>query len=262
MTVGYGVYRVELTWLVVVAPVSSPFSRTETGRALNLFLATQMIQPPWIEKYRALHLASIEGRAKGIRTTHGSVAGLFFNLAYGVLFLQAQHPGGMPEGRHPYLNLPVMALVSGPLSPPPLRCRALRKQQGRRNRLSRYQYVPDDPSATLASEEILMTTGVKETTIHTGGWVGFKPSNRNDNVGDRERHAMEKDVGRGGAVVGCISFCPSCARTYCCCRYRTFQPALPPSHLLIPGKPAVGEFGRQVLSFASELVSDAPTTCS
>ncbi|CAM9143199.1 unnamed protein product, partial [Hapterophycus canaliculatus] len=45
-----------------------------------------------------------------------------------------------------------------------------------RNRLSKFEYSAGDPGATLASEEILITTAPKIADIHSAGWVGFKPS--------------------------------------------------------------------------------------
>ncbi|CAM9681651.1 unnamed protein product, partial [Sphacelaria rigidula] len=44
------------------------------------------------------------------------------------------------------------------------------------NRLSKMVYDPSSPEDTLASEEILITTSDKLSTLHSGGWVGFKPS--------------------------------------------------------------------------------------
>ncbi|CAN0318172.1 unnamed protein product, partial [Ectocarpus sp. 12 AP-2014] len=45
-----------------------------------------------------------------------------------------------------------------------------------RNRLARFTYVPGDPVATRATEEVLLTTVPKYNSIHSAGWLGFKPS--------------------------------------------------------------------------------------
>lgn len=45
-----------------------------------------------------------------------------------------------------------------------------------RNRLSKFYYTEDDPDATVASEEVLITTVDKPTGIHAAGWCDFKPS--------------------------------------------------------------------------------------
>lgn len=44
------------------------------------------------------------------------------------------------------------------------------------NRLSRFDYSSGDPAGTLASEEVLLNSAPRSTTIHAGGWCGFKPS--------------------------------------------------------------------------------------
>ena len=49
-------------------------------------------------------------------------------------------------------------------------------QANPRNRLSKFVYTSGDPAATLASEEVLITTVDKPTGIHAAGWVDFKPS--------------------------------------------------------------------------------------
>ncbi|CAM9509059.1 unnamed protein product [Ectocarpus sp. 4 AP-2014] len=45
-----------------------------------------------------------------------------------------------------------------------------------RNRLARFTYIPGDPAGTKASEEVLLTTVPKSNSIHSAGWLGFKPS--------------------------------------------------------------------------------------
>lgn len=44
------------------------------------------------------------------------------------------------------------------------------------NVLSKFVYVPGDINATTESEEVLITTTEKGSSVHTSGWVGFKPS--------------------------------------------------------------------------------------
>eukprot|EP00903_Cladosiphon_okamuranus_P010019 g9501.t1 len=44
------------------------------------------------------------------------------------------------------------------------------------NRLSRFTYTAGDTVATRNSELILLTSTPKSSPIHSGGWVGFKPS--------------------------------------------------------------------------------------
>ncbi|CAM9766653.1 unnamed protein product, partial [Scytosiphon promiscuus] len=48
--------------------------------------------------------------------------------------------------------------------------------KGQQNRLSKFTYTEDDPTATKDSEEILVTSGEKFNNIHSAGWCGFKPS--------------------------------------------------------------------------------------
>lgn len=55
-------------------------------------------------------------------------------------------------------------------------------QELRSNQLSKFEYVSGDPAATLASEEILVTTAAKDGSIHSAGWCGFKPSDYGSNV--------------------------------------------------------------------------------
>ncbi|CAM9268154.1 unnamed protein product, partial [Hapterophycus canaliculatus] len=47
---------------------------------------------------------------------------------------------------------------------------------GARNRLSKFEYFASDPTATRNSEEILITSSPRPTSIHAAGWCGFKPS--------------------------------------------------------------------------------------
>ncbi len=51
-----------------------------------------------------------------------------------------------------------------------------------RNRLSKFEYFPGDEAATLASEDVLITTMPKSSSIHAGGWCGFKPSDYGNTV--------------------------------------------------------------------------------
>ncbi len=48
--------------------------------------------------------------------------------------------------------------------------------RGQQNRLSKFVFVPGSAASTRSSEQILVETGEKEGNIHSGGWVGFKPS--------------------------------------------------------------------------------------
>eukprot|EP00903_Cladosiphon_okamuranus_P010393 g9831.t1 len=65
----------------------------------------------------------------------------------------------------------------------------------RRNRLSKFEYVAGDPAATLASEEVLITTATKFSSIHSGGWCGFKPSDYGNNAAS---HDLYWSTGDGG----------------------------------------------------------------
>lgn len=44
------------------------------------------------------------------------------------------------------------------------------------NRISRFTYTAGDTTATLNSQLVLLTTNAKFNSIHSGGWLGFKPS--------------------------------------------------------------------------------------
>lgn len=57
----------------------------------------------------------------------------------------------------------------------------LQDDEKARNRLSKFTYT-GNAADTLASEEILITTDPKMSTIHTSGWIGFKPSAKDLNV--------------------------------------------------------------------------------
>lgn len=63
--------------------------------------------------------------------------------------------------------------------PPPLRplCPYLLQDTiARHNRISRFTYIAGDPAATLATEVILITTVEKFNSVHSAGWLNFKPS--------------------------------------------------------------------------------------
>ena len=45
-----------------------------------------------------------------------------------------------------------------------------------RNRLSKLEYYEGDPDATRASEEALLQSTERPRFFHSGGWLGFKPS--------------------------------------------------------------------------------------
>lgn len=76
-------------------------------------------------------------------------------------------------------------------------------QELQRNRLARFTYIPGDPAGTKATEEVLLTTVPKSTSIHSAGWLGFKPSVYGEvsggclsvfcisHAGDQARHATE-----------------------------------------------------------------------
>lgn len=61
------------------------------------------------------------------------------------------------------------------------------------NRLSMFEESAT-PAATLASEEILVESGIRSTSIHAGGWVGFKPSD----YGSGSEHDLYWAIGDGG----------------------------------------------------------------
>lgn len=51
-----------------------------------------------------------------------------------------------------------------------------RKQEGKvKNRLSMF-VESGGPSVTMSTEEVLLESSVKSAAIHSGGWIGFKPS--------------------------------------------------------------------------------------
>lgn len=77
--------------------------------------------------------------------------------------------------------LPVVKVSSGYAMRKMNAHRALRPpmssfMQFAQNRLSRFVYDSSSASGTSESEEVLITTSEKESTIHSAGWVGFKPS--------------------------------------------------------------------------------------
>lgn len=44
------------------------------------------------------------------------------------------------------------------------------------NVLSKFVYVPGDTAGTYESEEVLIVTSEKGSSVHSSGWVGFPPS--------------------------------------------------------------------------------------
>lgn len=60
------------------------------------------------------------------------------------------------------------------------------EQRGQQNRLSKFVYHDgkDGEKDTLDSEKVLVTSGEKDGNIHSGGWVGFKPSSYRNVVSD------------------------------------------------------------------------------
>ncbi|CAM9694907.1 unnamed protein product, partial [Sphacelaria rigidula] len=50
------------------------------------------------------------------------------------------------------------------------------------NRLSKFEYVSGDPTATRDSEDVLLTSESRPEYLHNGGWLGFKPSDYGSSV--------------------------------------------------------------------------------
>lgn len=50
--------------------------------------------------------------------------------------------------------------------------------------MSRFDYDYGSAAATLASEEILLESTERTSTVHTAGWLGFKPSSYYSSVRD------------------------------------------------------------------------------
>ncbi|CAN0083513.1 unnamed protein product [Ectocarpus sp. 6 AP-2014] len=64
------------------------------------------------------------------------------------------------------------------------------------NRLSKFVYYAGDVVATSGSEEILLTSTEKGSSVHSSGWVGFAPSSYADPEG--AYHVIYWTVGDGG----------------------------------------------------------------
>ncbi|CAM9680684.1 unnamed protein product [Pylaiella littoralis] len=64
-----------------------------------------------------------------------------------------------------------------------------------RNRLARFTYVAGDTAGTLATQDILLTTKPKFNSIHSAGWVGFKPSDYGNGASS---HDVYWTTGDGG----------------------------------------------------------------
>ena len=59
------------------------------------------------------------------------------------------------------------------------------------NRLSKFQYFEGDLDATSNSEEVLLVTGPRAKFFHSGGWLGFKPSDYGTPVSSQRMYAHE-----------------------------------------------------------------------
>lgn len=68
---------------------------------------------------------------------------------------------------------PSSALPSNFPVPAPLKHKQTDPAQ---NRISRFTYTEGEPTATRDSELVLLTSGVKYNSIHSAGWLGFRPS--------------------------------------------------------------------------------------
>ncbi|CAM9165509.1 unnamed protein product [Scytosiphon promiscuus] len=66
--------------------------------------------------------------------------------------------------------------------------------EGARNRLSKFEYFAGDPTATRNSEEVLLTSAPRSTSIHAAGWCGFKPS-AYGNAGSQDLYWSTGDAG-------------------------------------------------------------------
>lgn len=63
------------------------------------------------------------------------------------------------------------------------------------NTLSRFDYVAGNEGSTLGSEEVLLQSSPRSTSIHAGGWVGFKPSDEGKDVGKHDIYWSAGDSG-------------------------------------------------------------------
>ena len=63
-----------------------------------------------------------------------------------------------------------------------------------RSRLSMFERL-ETAELTLASEEILLETSIKDTPIHSGGWVGFKPSDYGNGASEHDLYWSLGDAG-------------------------------------------------------------------
>ena len=69
---------------------------------------------------------------------------------------------------------------------------------GQQNQLSRFTYKEGDLNGTRSSEKVLATSATKDGNIHSGGWVGFKPSSYGKGVRDGRRVDPIHDVSGAG----------------------------------------------------------------
>ncbi|CAM9722151.1 unnamed protein product, partial [Laminaria digitata] len=71
-----------------------------------------------------------------------------------------------------------------------------RNPENAKNVLSKFVYYEGDEDATYKSEEVLITTSEKGSTVHSSGWVGFAPSSYEDPRA--AHHDLYWTVGDGG----------------------------------------------------------------
>eukprot|EP00752_Nemacystus_decipiens_P008421 g7527.t1 len=66
------------------------------------------------------------------------------------------------------------------------------------NVLSKFVYVAGDTDGTYESEEVLITTTEKASSVHSSGWVGFAPSSYAAAAAGASHHDLYWSVGDGG----------------------------------------------------------------
>lgn len=74
----------------------------------------------------------------------------------------------------PAAAAPPLLLLSTPLANPVEKQNKMQPLAS--NRISRFTYTEGNKTATLNSWLVLLTTDAKFNTIHSAGWLGFKPS--------------------------------------------------------------------------------------
>lgn len=78
------------------------------------------------------------------------------------------------------------------------------------NRISRFTYVVDDPAATLASELVVLTSAMKFNSVHSAGWLGFKPSAYTSPVRKKEKEKEKARAVRRAHINGTKEFIQRC----------------------------------------------------